>query len=299
MATSSTHFLQFCIQWASIALLYYDFLLTFPMECKYIWGARFRLSTALYICCRYALVANVVYLLTISGRLEQGVSGALSVLGRAAIIIVWSGRTYAVFAKSRVVMVYFILLGLACVVLDIIHPLLRSFSDSDPHSVGGLLSILMCIFEFSSAGLTALRSVQAIQATGPWHAQKSSFLYLILEQGVIYFSAVSVFTLASLILDVKIPVSPHSWRIHSAPSQRAHPPPLRPPHGRFLLHLRKWEAAQDPVASAHAPTETIGMQFRRTRTVGSVVAEFGEDPVRRARSEQGQGGGGERHAAGA
>ncbi|KAF8875851.1 hypothetical protein BD779DRAFT_1678062 [Infundibulicybe gibba] len=281
MAASSTHFLQFCIQWASITLLYYDFLLTFPMECKYIWGARFRLSTILYICCRYALVANVVYLLTISSRLEQGVS---------KVTVVWSGRTYAVFAKSRVVMVYFILLGLACVILSIIHvPFLRANPipvslckppAPPPFLINDLLSILMCIFEFSSAGLTALRSVQAIQATGPWHAQKSSFLYLILEQGVIYFGVVALLTLASLILDMKIP---------GGFIQRLLNALTLPLSGlltaRFLLHLRKWEAAQNSITSAHAPTGTIGMQFRRTHTVGSVVAEFGEDPVRRARNE--------------
>ncbi|KAK0218206.1 hypothetical protein IW262DRAFT_1122810 [Armillaria fumosa] len=65
----TTHFLQFRIQYASIALLYYDYVLTLPMEVKYIWGSKFRLSTVLYICCRYALVANVLYLLAIARQL--------------------------------------------------------------------------------------------------------------------------------------------------------------------------------------------------------------------------------------
>ncbi|KAJ6602057.1 hypothetical protein DFH09DRAFT_1126225, partial [Mycena vulgaris] len=45
---------QFRLQPLS-ALLYYDYALTFPKELQYIWNQKFRLSTALYICCRYAL----------------------------------------------------------------------------------------------------------------------------------------------------------------------------------------------------------------------------------------------------
>lgn len=54
-----------------IVLLYYDYALTFRSECKYIWRAESRTkpSTILYIFCRYALVANVLYLLAVSGKL--------------------------------------------------------------------------------------------------------------------------------------------------------------------------------------------------------------------------------------
>ena len=56
------------------ALLYYDYALTFPSEVKYIWqGQRLTLITPLYILCRYALVANVLYLLAIGGELGQQV----------------------------------------------------------------------------------------------------------------------------------------------------------------------------------------------------------------------------------
>ncbi|KAG7444421.1 uncharacterized protein BT62DRAFT_241895 [Guyanagaster necrorhizus] len=84
-ADAATHFLQFRIQYSSIgnvcphtgnsltpiflALLYYDYIPTFPMEVKYMWGSKFRLSTILYICCRYALIANVLYLLAIAEKL--------------------------------------------------------------------------------------------------------------------------------------------------------------------------------------------------------------------------------------
>lgn len=101
-------YLQFRIQWASIgtsikiifgmslilyrspALLYYDYVLTFPAEgpsmsyldcknftdsrlhtVKYMWGRKFRFSTVLYICCRYALIANVLFLAAIAHKIPN------------------------------------------------------------------------------------------------------------------------------------------------------------------------------------------------------------------------------------
>jgi Family of unknown function (DUF6533) len=52
------------------AVLYYDCALTFGMEVKYMWCQKFRISTVLYVFCRYGLVANIVYLLTISGKIN-------------------------------------------------------------------------------------------------------------------------------------------------------------------------------------------------------------------------------------
>ncbi len=48
------------------------------MEVKYMWGSKFKLSTVLYICCRYALVANVLYLLAIAKKLGARVLPFLS-----------------------------------------------------------------------------------------------------------------------------------------------------------------------------------------------------------------------------
>ncbi|KAF8981993.1 hypothetical protein BDQ17DRAFT_1193397, partial [Cyathus striatus] len=62
-------FAHFCIQYSSITLLYYDYFLTFSKEVRYIWKAKFRLSTILYVFCRYAMVANVIYVLAISGKI--------------------------------------------------------------------------------------------------------------------------------------------------------------------------------------------------------------------------------------
>lgn len=52
-----------------VALIWYEYALTFSMEVEYIWRTKFQLSTVLYILCQYARVANVLYLLSIGGKL--------------------------------------------------------------------------------------------------------------------------------------------------------------------------------------------------------------------------------------
>ena len=51
------------------ALLWYDYALTWTREVQYFWTKRFTLSTLLYVLCRYAMVANILYTLAIADKL--------------------------------------------------------------------------------------------------------------------------------------------------------------------------------------------------------------------------------------
>jgi hypothetical protein len=192
ISKATTHFLQFRIQYSSIALIWYDYLLTFPVEVEYIWKRKFKISTLLYIFCRYALVANILFLLGIADKLQNCDSSykaiaALSVLGRTSVIIIWTARTYAVYGKNLYVLGLLGSLGLSCVILDIIHaPYVQCVGGSSKQIVNTLLSILMCIFEFLSTLLTTVRCVQEIRLSGGFKANKSSFFYLMLEQGACF-----------------------------------------------------------------------------------------------------------------
>ncbi|KZT19847.1 hypothetical protein NEOLEDRAFT_1141458 [Neolentinus lepideus HHB14362 ss-1] len=283
-----THFLEFRIQYSSLALLYYDYALTFAKEVKYIWGSRLRLSTVLYVCCRYALLANVLYVLAASGELQScnswyKVIGAISVLGRAAVIVVFTLRAYAVFSRSRLILAYLGLLGAVCMALDIAHvPGLKCVGSSDNAIASGLLSILMVVFEFSSAVLTTLRSVQAIKSNGlPLKEQKRGFFYLILEQGVLYFCIMSIFTLTTVILNF----------LTTGFFQRLLNALTLPLSGlltaRFLLHLREWQENTDgsgPSNDRDSTTQELSEFEAVRRTMTSVADEFGEDPVVRPRN---------------
>ncbi|KAF8238521.1 hypothetical protein L208DRAFT_1355103 [Tricholoma matsutake] len=304
----STQMLQFYIQWASIALLYYDYALTFGMEVKYVWNARFRMSTFLYICCRYALVANIIYLLTISTKLgirvrptlfsieifpsscEAGymISGSLSVLGRAAVIIIWTARTYAVFGRNRVILAFFAAIGLTCIILDVVSrlwhvPVLRCTGKTpypSPGEVTRLLGILMVVFEACSVILNTFRTIQTLRIGGPWQSQKEGLIYLLLEHVAnIRFSVVMGFTTAALVLNF---VSSGGF------FQRLLNAFTLPISGmitaRFLLHLRMWEANNSLIASIN-PSRPIPLEFAANSTergTRSLVDEFGEDPVQHA-----------------
>ncbi|KAI5888202.1 uncharacterized protein SCHCODRAFT_02636019 [Schizophyllum commune H4-8] len=105
------------------ALLYYDYTLTFADEKKLIWGRKLGLTTLLYVLCRYALVANVIYLLAISHKIEdcdaayRGIS-SLSVLGRAAVLTTWATRTWVVWNRNTFIVVFLGALVATCTALD-------------------------------------------------------------------------------------------------------------------------------------------------------------------------------------
>jgi hypothetical protein len=52
-----------------VALLWYDYALTWTREVKYFWKRPFTLSTAMYILCRYGMVSNVLYALALAQKL--------------------------------------------------------------------------------------------------------------------------------------------------------------------------------------------------------------------------------------
>lgn len=287
----ATHFLQFRIQYASIALLYYDYVLTLPMEVKYIWGSKFRLSTVLYLCCRYALVANVLYLLAIAGQLGTNcdtwykIIAALSVIGRAAVIVTFTVRTYAIFARSKVILLYLAVIGLACILLDIIQvPDLRCIGSTNDLTESLLLSILLVVFEYSSATLMTIRSIQAFRIGGTWNMRRQMLLYVIFEQGIFYFSVVTLFTTAAVVLN-SVALAGFLRRLLNAL--------VLPLSGlltaKFLLRLRAWEHKQSALVTGsdrHTVSNTIApIEFR----VLSVIDEFGEDLVSAAERHQSEG----------
>ncbi|KAF8909676.1 hypothetical protein CPB84DRAFT_1434344 [Gymnopilus junonius] len=64
-------FMRYTIQYSSIALLIYDYFLTLTDEIKYIWLKEFKISTVLYIACRYALISNVLFVLALANRIPH------------------------------------------------------------------------------------------------------------------------------------------------------------------------------------------------------------------------------------
>ncbi|KAK1225929.1 hypothetical protein PQX77_011128 [Marasmius sp. AFHP31] len=146
-----------------------------------------------------------------------------------------------------------------------------------------LLSILMVVFEFSSAILTFARSVQTFRTAGPWRAHRSGLIFLIFRQGALYFGIISLFTTAAVILNFRAPAG-FLQRLLNAFTL----PLSGLLTARFLLHMRKWEnrhSHSDTVNDA-SQAGTLG-GFRAARapgTLSTIIEDFGEDPVGAARA---------------
>ncbi|KAJ7858779.1 hypothetical protein B0H13DRAFT_1640336 [Mycena leptocephala] len=184
-------FVEFRLQYSSLALLYYDYALTLPKEVRYVWKQRFRLSTALYICCRYALVANILYLLAVAEKCDlwYKLISALSVLGRTAVTAVFCIRTNAVWGNNRWILACMSILGVICIVVDIAHvPGSRCVGSQQNQTitlVSKMLNIMVVLFESTSAILTVARCLIAFRTGGGLAQQRHGFMFIIFEQGQI------------------------------------------------------------------------------------------------------------------
>ncbi|KAH9935206.1 uncharacterized protein BXZ73DRAFT_100593 [Epithele typhae] len=276
-------------------LLYYDYALVLPTEIKYLWKRKelFKVSTLVYALCRYALAANVIFLLNIAGKLGSQsiycdtwykVLGVISVLGRAAVIFTFLMRTYAVWNQNKVILIGLGSIGLACVVLDCMHvPGLRCHGSSSIQIVNTLLSILVCVFEATATILTFVRSIQALRFGGGAIALKRHTLdYLIVEQGVLYFGLVSVFTVGATVLNFKA-AGGFTQRLLNAITL----PLSGMLTARFILRLRAY--SQDPQRLGGGSMRTNLSSFAATTAPAadgggrgwhaSLADEFGEDPL--------------------
>ncbi|TRM59601.1 hypothetical protein BD626DRAFT_507728 [Schizophyllum amplum] len=169
-------------QYQHITLLYYDFTLTFASERKLIWGRTLGVTTLLFVLCRYALVANVVYLLAISHKIVE-------CSGRAAVLSTWAARTWAVWGRNPYI--------INCVSSSI--PIDGALLT---HSADNALSIMVVVFEFLSTALTMYRCIPAVREQRRMQTSdifQRTLLFAIFQQG----AAVSLFTVTALVLNYK------------------------------------------------------------------------------------------------
>lgn len=288
---ASTHFLQFRIQWASIAFVYYDYILTFPDELQYMWKQRFRVSTLLYIMCRYAIIGNVLFLLGISQLLGTSCNsvyqlvGALSVLGRTAIVITFTARTYAVYGRSKWILASLGTIALMVMILAWWHvPGLACVGASKNAMAGGVLAVVMVVFEVMSVVLSTVRCVQALRETGGVRSERnmSSFMYIIMEQGIMYFVIAAAFTITSVVLNFTAENGTFEQRLPNA----FYLPMTCSLTARFLLYLRRWESnnARDGAGKtiegkSMSTFEVAGQAASSLISIG----DFGEDALDVAR----------------
>ncbi|KAK0203046.1 hypothetical protein DFS33DRAFT_953318 [Desarmillaria ectypa] len=130
-----------------------------------------------------------------------------------------------------------------------------------------------------------IRSIQAFKIGGPWIVQRQRLIYVIFEQGIFYFSVVTLITTAAVVLNSTAPAGFFRRLLNAL---------LLPLSGlltaRFLLRLRAWSYRQSALVTGSdrqtAPNVIPPIEF----PVLSVIDEFGEDPVSVAERRQPEGG---------
>ncbi|KIY67747.1 hypothetical protein CYLTODRAFT_396536 [Cylindrobasidium torrendii FP15055 ss-10] len=297
-AAAESAFIRMCVQSSSVALIWYDYYLTFPREVRYIWSQRVKLSTVFYFLCRYSMIVNVLYLFKLLNMLgTPAVQDKLfiavdlaSVLARASVIAIFTLRTYVVWGRHWLILATLGLLGCICVVVDLLD--MRGITYSNPEIpllVAKVLSYLMVAFETLASTLTIWRAVQAIRETKHSQSLEDNLIFLILKQGILYFLVVVCLTTAAVVVNY---IKEGFWqRLLSAFVL----PVSAILAARFLLHLRHWEAKQHK-QSATANLPGSGIEFGGTTTLASnglhtsvfTLNDFGDDPVAERRRETSQ-----------
>ncbi|KAF5341641.1 hypothetical protein D9611_002080 [Ephemerocybe angulata] len=267
-----SQFVQFCVQYASVTLIYYDWVLTFEREVKYIWRRPASIAMVLVVFCRYSLVANVVFALGLVDKLNgKGcdfayvIAAALSLLGRLGILAILGARTCAMFQHNKYMVAFFSLLGLAVMGLAIAHVPYVSCTGNGRKppkpSPGDVLSIMTVIYELLSTICLAYGCLRSMKKTAPITGRgKSKFgwdtrglVFLMLREGLLYTGFVSLFTTSAMILVYT--TKPGSF------AQRSLNALTLPISGmmtvRFLLHLREWQKGSAEFTATefhHSPT---------------------------------------------
>jgi len=194
----------------------------------------------------------------------------------SSILAIFLLRTYAVFGRSKSV-----LLGLGFILATIIALDSASLALPDVPQTDTALAILVCVYDTASTVLTIFASLRALRAgSSPIKDLRSTFHFLILEQGVLYFCAISAFTIPAAVFQFVV----GSARILEKILNAFTLPFSGILAARFLLHLRAYNDRTtvisdnngnlDPYRDSHVSTfQAIG------RAVASTVDDFGHDPM--------------------
>ncbi|KAH6899352.1 hypothetical protein BKA70DRAFT_1406407 [Coprinopsis sp. MPI-PUGE-AT-0042] len=310
--TVPTGSFQFHVQFASLAVLHYDYLLTLPDEIDYVWRSRWRLSTLFYIFCRYALVANFLYSLSIikgshiiNCDIGYMICGVLSIFGHIGIIAVWGLRTYAVWQRNKYIIGLLGLPGVAVIILLIVRcakrlkasklcgspdrlpplqiraPFNRCKGAQTFKGLRGVIAALVVVFEISAFLFATARVWRTMRAR-----KGANLGGIVFSQGLIYMVPTFTLSMVSLVLNWKFSAEfvrlINAFKLPLAGLLTA----------RFLLNLRKWEAgkvqrqsrlplstlrfAQDPLSSESAGNTNI-LSCDAQRSTRSMLEELGED----------------------
>jgi len=192
---------------ASVALLSYDTVLNVGDEVIFIWGSRWNFGTWLYLATRYLafvdMSAMLLYLFrdimdVQTCRTVYATSAYFAFIGAVIAEIILTMRTYALWYKSRLVLVILILLDLSLLIpaawiTYMSVNALEFISSPFPTLVPCLPTVPMTKEFISIAGVMILEALMTIlavlSAVNHWRHTKNPLIRTLYRDGVFYFKA--------------------------------------------------------------------------------------------------------------
>ncbi|PPQ91235.1 hypothetical protein CVT25_000090, partial [Psilocybe cyanescens] len=288
-------------------ILIYDYTLTWTREVNYFWSRPFTLTTGLYLACRYALVSNILFALALNGKFSgervcstvYKICAALSVVGRAAILVVWGSRTYAVYNRCKCVIMVFAPLGISIIGTDI-----RISTDVYQSCVFGGSHAMQEVQGGTMSDVCPNDGSEELEGSAHYMEKEPSMwakIWKANSQGRCITRGANNSTPSQILTKLRhtdscvaVLITSSLVLLATEPRQSLTTTSFISISGlmtaRFLLHLRDWE--HDKAGASILDTTIIKFQswpvqgLERTTSRFMVKGEFGEDPVSRALAEE-------------
>ncbi|KAI0297964.1 hypothetical protein BC826DRAFT_1103290 [Russula brevipes] len=219
---------------ASTALIFYDWFLTSADEFDFLWGRRITYTRILFILARYpALAGAIVYLFPLTDTLNE-VTTCLSVVTILSSELILAMRAWAIWGRSRAILVFLIVLLIACavpaivvVVQDMVTAVVvptvtlsgvpRCQILVDTIQDAWLVPyIVIMVFEAVVLGLTLYKILRIHQGVPkPW---RSTLLDVLWIDGVMYFIFMLLLGILNVGLVLNVSVSLFSIIMENSPA---------------------------------------------------------------------------------
>jgi len=262
-----------------IALVGYDYLLTFSREVALIWGRKVSLSTVLFFLIRYPAGGLVLFELILKPTTRHcdeimKFLFALQIVARAAILVVFIVRTYAISHARGSILIMLCILALGILVLECAQegPLScfnTSHSVISQHAWAVASAGSRFGFDLIVACITIYRTIEVIRLPGRLkNLERRSTTNLVLGNGLFYFLMASLAELSVVIVAALPEVSA---------KEIVDPLPLQLACiliSRFLLSLRERHNVDQSTLSTSYQSATL--RFVGERAHSAITEDFGE-----------------------
>ncbi|KAF9525034.1 hypothetical protein CPB83DRAFT_565189 [Crepidotus variabilis] len=207
-------------------------------------------------------------------------SAAMGVFGRIGILTVWGIRTSAIYHGNKFVIGFFGALGLVIVILAAQHVPYVVCSGGRAISTGmkvGTIdasrtkealklvpaevpAILTAVYEVLSVILATVQCIRTLRSIGPLRYQKRGLVYVIMQQGLLYFGLIFLLAFTNLIL-LYVPSIKGTWFERGVNALNI--PLSGMMTARYLLYLREWDHAKTRGNTESTGSPLTELDFQR------------------------------------